>query len=83
MSISCIVNYYRNEDYGEEWINKRLISIVDRFKLADIGEIAARSRRVAKGASDLYEEKTKRSAISKENLLNYQFEDDNKLIENK
>lgn len=53
MSISCIVNYYRNEDYGEEWINKRLISIVDRFKLADIGEIAARSRRVAKGARDL------------------------------
>ena len=53
MSISCIVNYYRNEDYGEEWINKRLISIVDRFKLADIREIAARSRRVAKGARDL------------------------------
>ena len=51
--------------------------------LTNIGEIAARGGRVAKGARDLYEEETKISAISKENALNYQYKEDNKLIENK
>ncbi|MDO4962636.1 MAG: BRO family protein [bacterium] len=46
-------------------------------------KVAARGGRVAKGARDLYEEETKTSAISKENALNYQYKDDNKLIENK
>ena len=31
-----VVNYYRNKGYSDEWIKKRLISIVDRFKLTDI-----------------------------------------------
>ena len=46
-------------------------------------KVAARGGRVAKGARDVYEEETKTSAISKENALNYQYKDDNKLIENK
>lgn len=31
-----VVNYYRNKGYNDEWIKKRLIGIVDRFKLTDI-----------------------------------------------
>ena len=46
-------------------------------------KVAARGGRVAKGARDVYEEETKTSAISKENALNYQYKDDNKLIESK
>ena len=46
-------------------------------------KVAARGGRVAKGARDVYEEETKTSAISKENALDYQYKDDNKLIENK
>ena len=46
-------------------------------------KVAARGGRVAKSARDVYEEETKTSAISKENALDYQYKDDNKLIENK
>ena len=46
-------------------------------------KVAARGGKVAKGARDVYEEETKTSVISKENALNYQYKDDNKLIENK
>lgn len=46
-------------------------------------KVAKRGGRVAKGARDVYEEETKTSAISKENVLNYQYKDDNKLIESK
>lgn len=152
-----VVNYYRNKGYSDEWIKKRLIGIVDRFKLTDIwkdggiekpveyamltneiykgwsgmkaseykaykglrkeslrdnmtdieialtdlGEIAARdiareehpqglkenlkvAKRgggVAKGAKDLYEKETKKSAISNKNYLNYQYKDEAKQIE--
>lgn len=31
-----VINYYRSKGYTDEWIKKRLISIVDRFKLTDI-----------------------------------------------
>ena len=31
-----VVNYYRAKGYTDEWIKKRLIGIVDRFKLTDI-----------------------------------------------
>lgn len=31
-----IINYYRNKGYSDEWIKKRLIGMVDRFKLTDI-----------------------------------------------
>lgn len=31
-----VVNYYHNKGYSDEWIKKRLIGIVDRFKLTDI-----------------------------------------------
>ena len=51
--------------------------------LSENMKVAARGGRVAKGARDVYEEETKTSAISKENALNYQYKDDNKLIENK
>jgi hypothetical protein len=154
-----VVNYYRNKGYSDEWIKKRLVGIVDRFKLTDIwkdggiekpveyamltneiykgwsgmkaseykaykgirkeslrdnmtdieialtniGEIAARdiagqehpqgltenlkvAKRgggVAKGARDLYEKETKKSAISKDNVLNYQYVDEQQKIESK
>ena len=31
-----VVNYYRSKGYTDDWIKKRLIGIVDRFKLTDI-----------------------------------------------
>ena len=159
LAVNRAVNYYRNKGYTDEWIKKRLLGIVDRFKLTDIwkdggiekpfeyalltneiykswsgmkaseykafkglrkeslrdnmtdieialtniGEIAARdiakaerpqglsenmkvAKRGGKVASDArksYEKETKMSAISKQNSLNYQYKDDNKLIENK
>ncbi len=154
-----VVNYYRSKGYSDEWIKKRLLGIVDRFKLTDIwkdggiekpveyamltneiykgwsgmkaseykaykglrkeslrdnmtdieialtniGEIAARdiatsehpqglsenmkvAKRGGKVANDArlsYEQETKKSAISKENALEYQYVDENKQIENK
>ncbi len=153
-----VVNYYRNKGYNDEWIKKRLIGIVDRFKLTDIwkdggiekpveyamltneiykgwsgmraseykaykglrkeslrdnmtdieialtniGEIATRdiaknehpqglkenlkvAKRgggVAKGARDLYEKETKKSALSNKSALNYEYIDE-KLLEDK
>lgn len=154
-----VVNYYRNKGYSDEWIKKRLIGIVDRFKLTDIwkeggiekpleyamltneiykgwsgmkaseykvykglrkeslrdnmtdieialtniGEIAARdiatsehpqglsenmnvAKRGGKVANDArlsYEQETKKSAISKENALNYKYVDEQQKIESK
>lgn len=37
---------------------------------------------VAKGARDLYEKETKKSAISKDNALNYKYKNQNKEIMN-
>ena len=51
--------------------------------LSENMKVAKRGGRVAKSARDVYEEETKTSAISKENVLNYQYKDDNKLIESK
>ena len=31
-----IINYYRNKGYSDAWIKKRLIGMVDRFKLTDV-----------------------------------------------
>ncbi len=45
-------------------------------------KVAKRGGGVAKGARDLYEKETKKSAISKENSLNYQYIDE-KLLEDK
>ena len=45
-------------------------------------KVAKRGGGVAKGARDLYEKETKKSAISKENSLNYQYVD-KKLLEEK
>ena len=154
-----VVNYYRNKGYSDDWIKKRLIGIVDRFKLTDIwkdggiekpvdyalltneiykgwagmkaseykaykglrkeslrdnmtdieialtniGEIAARDiatsehpqglnenmkvakrgGKVANDARKSYEQETKKSAISNQNVLNYQYVDEKKQIENK
>ncbi len=36
LAVSRAVTYYRNKGYTDEWIKKRLIGIVDRFKLTDI-----------------------------------------------
>ena len=36
LAINRAVNYYRNKGYTDEWIKKRLLGIVDRFKLTDI-----------------------------------------------
>ena len=45
--------------------------------------VAKLGGQVAKDARDSYEKAAKTSAISKENRLDYQYKDDNKLIENK
>lgn len=45
--------------------------------------VAKRGGGVAKGAKDLYEKETKKSAISRKNALNYQYIDEVKQIENK
>ena len=45
-------------------------------------KVAKRSGSVAKGARDLYEKETKRTAISSNNALNYKYIDKN-LIESK
>ena len=159
LAINRAVNYYRNKGYNDEWIKKRILGIIDRFKLTDIwkdggiskpveyalltneiykswsgmkaneykaykgirkeslrdnmtdielaltniGEIAARdiakSERpqglsenikvakrggnVANAAKLSYEKETKKSAISKENSLSYQYIDETKQIKNK
>ncbi len=159
LAINRSVNYYRNKGYSDESIKKRLIGIIDRFKLTDvwkdggitkpmeyamltneiykgwsgmkaseykaykglrkeslrdnmtdievaltdIGEIAARdialsehpeglkenlkvAKRGGQVASDArisYEKQTKTSAISNQNVLNYQYIEEDKLIENK
>ena len=44
--------------------------------------VAKRGGGVAKGARDLYEKETKKSAISKDNALNYQYIDEQQKIEN-
>ncbi len=60
--------------------------------LTNIGEIATRDIAkeehpqgggVAKGARDLYEKETKKSAISKTNTLNYQYVDEQQKLESK
>ena len=45
--------------------------------------VAKRGGGVAKGAKDLYEKETKKSAISKSNSLNYQYINESKKIEEK
>lgn len=46
-------------------------------------EVAKKGGEVAKGARDLYEKATKKSAITKENALIYQYVDENKQIDKK
>ena len=46
-------------------------------------KVAKRGGGVAKGTRDLYEKETNKSAISKENALNYQYVDEQQKIENK
>lgn len=36
LAINRAVNYYRNKEYNDEWIKKRILEIIDRFKLTDI-----------------------------------------------
>ena len=36
IAINRAVNYYRNKGYTDEWIKKRVLGIVDRFKLTDV-----------------------------------------------
>ena len=45
--------------------------------------VAKRGGKVAKGARELYEKATKKSAILKNNTLNYKYMDDNNKLENK
>ena len=45
-------------------------------------KVAKRGGKVAKGTRGLYKKETKKSAISKENSLNYQYLDE-KLLEDK
>ncbi len=46
-------------------------------------KVAKRGGGVAKGTRDLYEKETKKSAISKDNALNYQYVDEQQKIESK
>lgn len=50
--------------------------------LKDNLKVAARGGSVAKGARDLYEKETKKSAISNKNALNYKYIDEIKEIKN-
>ena len=36
IDVNRAVEYYRRNGYSDEWIKKRLLGIVDRFKLTDI-----------------------------------------------
>ena len=36
VAINRAVSYYRNKGYSDEWIKKRLLGIIDRFKLTDV-----------------------------------------------
>lgn len=45
--------------------------------------VAKRGGKVAKGARELYEKETKKTAISKDNALDYKYIDDNNKLENK
>ena len=51
--------------------------------LSENMNVAKRGGRVAKGARDLYEEETGKTAVSRENTLNYKYIDEVKKIENK
>ena len=51
--------------------------------LSENMKVAKRGGGVAKGAKDLYEKETKKSAISKSNSLNYEYIDEQKQIDNK
>lgn len=46
-------------------------------------KVAKRGGKVANGARISYEQETKKSAISKDNVLNYQYIEEEKIIENK
>ena len=46
LAINRAVNYYRNKGYNDEWIKKRILGIIDRFKLTDIWKDGGISRPV-------------------------------------
>lgn len=65
-------------------IAARDIALTERPKgFKENMEVAKRGGSVAKGARDLYEKETKKSAISSKNALNYQYVDEVNKIENK
>lgn len=79
IAVNRAVEYYRSKGYTDAWIKARLTGIVDRFKLTDVWKGGG----VAKGAKDLYEKETRKSAISKSNSLDYKYIDTVKQIESK
>ena len=65
-------------------LTTRNIAIEEHPKgLEENMSVAKRGGKVAKGARDLYENETKKSAITSKNALNYKYIDDKKKIENK
>ena len=52
-------------------------------RLKENMSVAKRGGKVAKGARELYEKETKKSAISKDNALNYKYINDDNKLENK
>lgn len=65
-------------------IATRDIAISERPKgLKENLKVAQRGGGVAKGARDVYEKETKKSAVSKDNALQYEYVDDVKLIDDK
>ena len=65
-------------------IATRDIAISERPKgLKENLKVAQRGGGVAKGARDVYEKETKKSAVSKDNALQYEYVEDVKLIDDK
>ena len=67
----------------EKWETQTLWIQKEFLDLSNLFQVAKRGGGVAKGAKDLYEKETKKSAISKSNSLDYKYIDETKQIEDK
>ena len=84
IAVNRAVEYYRNKGYSDDWIKARLNDIAREEHPKGLKEnlkVAKRGGGVAKGARDIYEKETKKSAISKSNSLKYQYVNNLKQIE--
>ena len=92
--IDQMIDFYLKKGYTLEWIESRIKAIIDRKKLTrEIArnekpqglnqnrKVSKRGGGVARRTKYFFEEETGSKVISKDNSLNYQYLDDNKLIE--